>query len=69
MLLGLVPDSAKYNNMADFPIQTYNQKAVLGVALSFSILAVVAVGLRLIAHAIAYKRWTPSDYLIIAACI
>lgn len=55
--------------MAIFPIQTYNQKAVLGVALIFSILAVVAVSLRLIAHAIAHKRWTPSDYLIIAACV
>ncbi|KAF1940413.1 hypothetical protein EJ02DRAFT_456042 [Clathrospora elynae] len=55
--------------MADFHIQTHNQKAVLGVALSFSILAVVAVSLRLIAHAIAHKRWTSSDYLIIAACI
>lgn len=55
--------------MANFPIQTHNQKAVLSVALSFSILAVVAVSLRLIAHAIAHKRWTSSDYLIIAACV
>ncbi|KAF3038668.1 hypothetical protein E8E12_007169 [Didymella heteroderae] len=35
----------------------------------FAILAVVAVGLRLLAHAIAHKRWTYSDYLIIAACV
>jgi hypothetical protein len=55
--------------MAYFPIQTLNQKAVLGVALSFSVLAVIAVSLRLVAHAIAHKRWTSSDYLIIAACV
>ncbi|KAF1930435.1 uncharacterized protein M421DRAFT_99757 [Didymella exigua CBS 183.55] len=32
------------------------------------VLAFVAVGLRLLAHAIAHKSWTSSDYLIIAAC-
>ncbi|KAF2448831.1 hypothetical protein P171DRAFT_518282 [Karstenula rhodostoma CBS 690.94] len=54
--------------MPVFPIKTHDQKAVLGVALSFSILAVLAVALRLTAHAIAHKPWTVSDYLIIVAC-
>ncbi|KAJ5660568.1 hypothetical protein N7507_007019 [Penicillium longicatenatum] len=51
-----------------FPIVTDNQKAVLGVAITFTILAVTAVCLRLLAHHIARKRWTPSDYFIITAC-
>ncbi|KAF1848583.1 uncharacterized protein K460DRAFT_353547 [Cucurbitaria berberidis CBS 394.84] len=55
--------------MVIFPVKTSSQKAVLGVAFSVSVLAVIAVSLRLIAHAIAHKRWTPSDYFIIAACI
>lgn len=55
--------------MAAFPIVTHDQKAVLGVALAFSTLAVVAVSLRLLAHAIAHKKWTYSDYLIIAAYV
>lgn len=55
--------------MATFPIVTHDQRAVLGVALAFSIFAVVAVSLRLLAHAIAHKRSTYSDYLIIAACV
>ena len=52
-----------------FPIRTHDQRAVLGVAFSFSILAALAVTLRLIAHAIAHKRWTIADYFIIAACV
>lgn len=56
-------------SMALFPVETHDQKAVLGVALSFTIFAVVAVTLRLISHAIAHKRWTTSDYLIIVACV
>jgi hypothetical protein len=52
-----------------FPIVTSAQRAVLGVALSFSILAVTAVAFRLLAHQIARKKWTPSDYFIIAACV
>ncbi|KAH4929495.1 hypothetical protein HBI42_081120 [Parastagonospora nodorum] len=55
--------------MANFPIQTYDQKAVLAVAFTFAILAFIAVCLRLIAHQIAHKKWMPSDYFIIAACI
>ncbi|KAI9036935.1 putative integral membrane protein [Aspergillus affinis] len=52
-----------------FPIETQAQREVLGVALAFSILAVIAVCLRLLAHHLAQKKWSPSDYFIIAACI
>ncbi|KAL1597051.1 hypothetical protein SLS60_008633 [Paraconiothyrium brasiliense] len=55
--------------MAVFPIETHDQKAVLGAALSFSILATLAVTLRLTAHAVAHKKWTISDHLIIVACV
>lgn len=55
--------------MTIFAVRTHDQKAVLGVALSFSILAVLAVTLRLTAHAIAHKKWTASDHLIIVACV
>ncbi|KAK1148775.1 hypothetical protein N8T08_008660 [Aspergillus melleus] len=52
-----------------FPIETRAQREVLGVALAFSILAVIAVCLRLLAHHLAQKKWGPSDYFIIAACL
>jgi hypothetical protein len=55
--------------MVTFPIETHEQRAVLGVAFTFSILAVLAVCLRLLAHAIAHKKWTASDYFIIVACV
>ncbi|KAL6166956.1 hypothetical protein ACJQWK_06409 [Exserohilum turcicum] len=54
--------------MAVFPIRTPDQKAMMGVCISFAILPVIAVGLRLLAHRIAQKKWTPGDYLLIAAC-
>ncbi|KAJ5477410.1 hypothetical protein N7539_007554 [Penicillium diatomitis] len=52
-----------------FPIVKTAQREVLSVALVFSILAVAAVCLRLLAHHLARKPWTPSDYAIIIACI
>ncbi|EAW15034.1 putative integral membrane protein [Aspergillus clavatus NRRL 1] len=52
-----------------FPIQRHHQRAVLAVALTFSILAVTALFLRLLAHHFARKKWTLSDYFLIAACI
>ncbi|KGO63860.1 hypothetical protein PITC_054860 [Penicillium italicum] len=52
-----------------FPIETPAQRQVLGVAITFSILAVVAVSLRLLAHHLANKKWILSDYFIIAAGI
>lgn len=52
-----------------FPIVKPAQREVLGVAIAFSILAVVAVSLRLLAHHLARKPWTPSDYAIIIACV
>ncbi|KAE8152832.1 hypothetical protein BDV25DRAFT_127699 [Aspergillus avenaceus] len=54
---------------AIFPIEKPAQRDVLGVAIAFSILAVVAVCLRLLAHHIAHKNWSSSDYFIIAACL
>ncbi|OQE44646.1 hypothetical protein PENCOP_c002G04473 [Penicillium coprophilum] len=50
-----------------FPIETPAQRHVLGVAIAFSILAVLALCLRLLAHHIAHKKWILSDYFIIAA--
>jgi hypothetical protein len=52
-----------------FPIETQGQKQVLGVAFTFSFLAVIAVSLRLISHKLARKEWIASDYFIIAACV
>ncbi|CAG8051472.1 unnamed protein product [Penicillium nalgiovense] len=52
-----------------FPIETPAQRQVLGVAIAFSVLAVVAVCLRLLAHHLARKRWITSDYFIIAGGI
>ncbi|ODH14526.1 hypothetical protein ACO22_06567 [Paracoccidioides brasiliensis] len=52
-----------------FPIVTADQKAVLGVAIAFSITPVLAVSLRLLARRIAHRVLDASDYCIIAACI
>ncbi|KAL4899590.1 hypothetical protein BDW74DRAFT_108809 [Aspergillus multicolor] len=54
--------------VAIFPIETRNQRSVLGCSFAFSILAITAVVLRLVAHKIAHKKWTVSDYFIILAC-
>lgn len=55
--------------MTTFPVQTHDQRAVLGVAIAFSVLSVVAVCLRLLAHKLAHKKWTISDWFLIAACV
>lgn len=52
-----------------FPIVTGDQKAVLGVAIAFAILPVVAVGLRLLARNIAHRKLDLSDYFIIVATV
>lgn len=52
-----------------FPIVTGDQKAVLGVAISFAILPVVAVCLRILARNIANRKLDLSDYFIMAACV
>ncbi|KAJ5496921.1 hypothetical protein N7463_008908 [Penicillium fimorum] len=52
-----------------FPIETPAQRQVIGVAIAFSILAVIALCLRLLAHQIAHRKWIPSDYFMIAAAI
>ncbi|KAB5542890.1 hypothetical protein GE09DRAFT_230156 [Coniochaeta sp. 2T2.1] len=52
-----------------FPIETAAQRSVLGVALTFAILPVVAVTLRVIARRIASRALDASDYCTIIACI
>ncbi|PGH31333.1 hypothetical protein GX50_05872 [[Emmonsia] crescens] len=52
-----------------FPIVTADQRSVLGVAIAFSIIPVLAVALRILARHIASRRLDASDYCIIAACI
>ncbi|KAL4745344.1 hypothetical protein BDW72DRAFT_211488 [Aspergillus terricola var. indicus] len=54
--------------VSNFPIKTHAQHSVLGCSFVFSILVVTAVFLRLLAHKIARKKWTLSDYFIIVAC-
>ncbi|KAL4733773.1 hypothetical protein BDV11DRAFT_199484 [Aspergillus similis] len=55
--------------VSNFPIRTQAQRSVLGCSFAFSILAITAVCLRLLAHKIARKKWTLSDYFIIVACV
>jgi hypothetical protein len=55
--------------MVNFPIEKPAQRAVLGVAIAFSILPVVAVGLRLLARKIAGRILDISDYLIMVAAV
>ncbi|KAL2756653.1 hypothetical protein ACRALDRAFT_1069423 [Sodiomyces alcalophilus JCM 7366] len=55
--------------MASFPVETSDQRAVLGVAISFIILPVLAVCLRLIARRISRKGFDLSDYCVVIACI
>ncbi|PGG99924.1 hypothetical protein AJ79_08361 [Helicocarpus griseus UAMH5409] len=52
-----------------FPIVTADQRSVLAVAISFSIIPTLAVVLRLIARRISRRALDASDYCIIAACI
>lgn len=55
--------------MASFPVETSDQKAVLGVAITFAILPVIAVCLRLLARRISRKGFDLSDYCIVTACV
>lgn len=55
--------------MATFPIEQPAQRAVLGVSITFTILTFTFVCLRLVAHQIARKQWTLSDYLTILAAV
>ena len=55
--------------MATFPIEQPAQRAVLGVSITFTILTFIFVSLRLVAHQIAHKPWTLSDYLTIMAAV
>ncbi|KAK5661574.1 hypothetical protein OQA88_9669 [Cercophora sp. LCS_1] len=52
-----------------FPIETADQRAVLGVAVTMIILPVVGVVLRILARRIARRALDASDYCIIIACV
>lgn len=52
-----------------FPIERRDQKSIIAVGVVFSILAAVAVGMRLVSRRIIRRALDWSDYLIIAACV
>lgn len=52
-----------------FPIERRDQKSIIAVGAVFSILAAVAVGMRLVSRRIIRRALDWSDYLIIAACV
>ena len=52
-----------------FPIVKRDQRAVFGVAVTFAILPVIAVALRLLARRISKRSLDASDYCIVVACV
>lgn len=52
-----------------FPIERRDQKSIIAVGVVFSVLAAVAVGMRLVSRRIIRRGLDWSDYLIIAACV
>lgn len=52
-----------------FPIERKDQKSIIAVGVVFSVLAAVAVGMRLVSRRIIRRALDWSDYLIIAACV
>ncbi|KAG8160727.1 hypothetical protein KVR01_008991 [Diaporthe batatas] len=52
-----------------FPIERKDQKSIIAVGVVFSVLAAVAVGMRLVSRRIIGRAFDWSDFLIIAACI
>lgn len=52
-----------------FPIERRDQKSIIAVGVVFSVLAAVAVGMRLVSRRIIRRALDWSDYLIIAACV
>jgi hypothetical protein len=57
------------DKMVTFPIVKPAQRAVLGIAITFSILAVTFVILRVTARKLAHRAIDISDYLIMIACV
>ncbi|KAI9157932.1 Satratoxin biosynthesis SC16 cluster protein [Paramyrothecium foliicola] len=55
--------------MATFPIVKSDQRAVLGVAITFTILPVIAVALRILARRKANRSLDWSDYSIVLAAV
>lgn len=52
-----------------FPIETHDQRSLLGVNITFAILPVIAVLLRILARRISKRALDPSDYCIIVAAV
>ncbi len=52
-----------------FPVERDSQRAVLGVAITFTSLAVISCGLRALARRIAHRSLDSSDWCIFAACV
>jgi hypothetical protein len=52
-----------------FPIEREDQRSIIAVGVVFSILAAVAVGMRLVSRRIIRRALDWSDYLIITACV
>ncbi|KAK4247262.1 hypothetical protein C7999DRAFT_14669 [Corynascus novoguineensis] len=52
-----------------FPIERQSQRAVLGVAITFTSLAIIACVLRALARRIAHRSLDSSDWCIFAACL
>lgn len=52
-----------------FPIETHDQRSLLGVNITFAILPVIAVLLRILARRISKRALDPSDYFIIVATV
>lgn len=52
-----------------FPVERPNQKALISCAVIFSILPMIAVGLRILARRMSNRKIDLSDYLMIAACV
>jgi len=64
--MAALPPPTKF---APFPIETHDQRSLLGVNITFSILPVIAVLLRVLARRISKRALDPSDYCIIVAAV
>lgn len=52
-----------------FPIETQDQKALIGCGVAFSLLPAVVVYLRILARHKANRPIDTSDYLIVISCV
>lgn len=59
-----------HNTMPNsFPIERRDQKSIIAVGITFSVLAAMAVGMRLVSRRIIRRALDWSDYLTVAACV